>query len=107
MEKEIVTLMLEPGQYPILLTDYDDRTTYTGIDIIDNDPIVRDLNIRFGELYSSCYETDSHDLPMWFNAELYTKIYAELKSLGKQLIDRLNELNDGSYEVIDKFSKFI
>ncbi|MCD8295730.1 MAG: hypothetical protein LUE27_10915 [Clostridia bacterium] len=107
MEKRVVRLDLEPWEYPIFLTDYMDGTTYTGVPVIDNDEVVRELNKKICHMYGDCFEADSHGVAMWFNSELYTKICAELKSLAKQLMDRLNELNDGSFELDDHFSKWI
>ena len=37
--------------------------------LVHEDPIVASLNREIGELYDSCYEFDSHDLPCWFNEE--------------------------------------
>ena len=52
-------------------------------------------------MYDGYYEYDSHDLPVWFNFEQEKKEKENVLSLLKQLIDRLNELNDGSYFIED------
>ena len=73
----------------------------TGIDIIDNDEKLRKINYEISTLYSSYYEFDSHDQACWFNEEQEKKDKEKMISLLKQLIDRLNELNDGSFLVED------
>ena len=47
------------------------------------------------------YEFDSHDQACWFNEEQEKKDKEKMISLLKQLINRLNELNDGSFIVED------
>ena len=62
---------------------------------------LRKINYEISTLYSSYYEFDSHDQACWFNEEQEKKDKEKMISLLKQLIDRLNEINDGSFVVED------
>lgn len=101
MGKEIVKIQLDFLQEPIWISDVETGQPMTGIDIIDNDEKLRKINYEISTLYSSYYEFDSHDQACWFNEEQEKKDKEKMISLLKQLIDRLNELNDGSFLVED------
>ena len=101
MDKEIVRIQLDFLQGPIWISDVETGQPMTGIDIIDNDEKLRKINYEISTLYSSYYEFDSHDQACWFNEEQEKKDKEKMISLLKQLIDRLNELNDGSFLVED------
>ena len=101
MGKEIVRIQLDFLQGPIWISDAETGQPMTGIDIIDNDEKMRKINYEISTLYSSYYEFDSHDQACWFNEEQEKKDKEKMISLLKQLIDRLNELNDGSFLVED------
>ena len=88
-------------QGPIWISDVETGQPMTGIDIIDNDEKLRKINYEISTLYSSYYEFDSHDQACWFNEEQEKKDKEKMISLLKQLIDRLNEINDGSFVVED------
>ena len=101
MGKEIVKIQLDFLQGPIWISDVETGQPMTGIYIIDNDEKLRKINYEISTLYSSYYEFDSHDQACWFNEEQEKKDKEKMISLLKQLIDRLNELNDGSFIVED------
>lgn len=101
MGKEIVKIQLDFLQGPIWISDVETGQPMTGLDIIDNDEKLRKINYEISTLYSSYYEFDSHDQACWFNEEQEKKDKEKIISLLKQLIDRLNELNDGSFLVED------
>ena len=101
MGKEIVRIKLDFLQGPIWISDVETGQPMTGIDIIDNDEKLRKINYEISTLYSSYYEFDSHEQACWFNEEQEKKDKSKMLSLLKQLIDRLNELNDGSFIVED------
>ena len=101
MGKEIVKIQLDFLQGPIWISDVETGQPMTGIDIIDNDEKLRKINYEISTIYSSYYEFDSHDQTCWFNEEQEKKDKEKMISLLKQLIDRLNELNDGSFLVED------
>lgn len=52
-------------------------------------------------MFSSYYEIDSHDLPVWFNLEKEKEEKEIMLDLITRLIARLNEINDGSYVIED------
>ena len=101
MSKEIVKIKLDFNQGPIWISDVETGQPITGIDIIDNDEELRKINFEISNLYSSYYEFDSHDQACWFNEEQEKKDKEKMLSLLKLLVDRLNELNDGSFKVED------
>ena len=101
MSKEIIRIQLDFNQGPIWISDVKTGQPMTGVDIIDNDEILRQINLEISTLYSSYYEFDSHDQACWFNKEQEKKDKYKMLSLLKQLNDRLNEINDGSFKVED------
>lgn len=96
-----IRIMLDVNNGPIWMSDPATGFPDTGIEVVDNDELVRKLNYEIGYMYDGYYECDSHDMPMWFNFEQEKKDKEKMLSLLKQLIDRLNELNDGSYVIED------
>lgn len=105
MSKEIVRIQLDFNQGPIWISDVETGQPITGIDIIDNDEELRKINLEISTLYSSYYEFDSHEQACWFNEEQEKKDKFKMLSLLKQLLDRLDELNDGSFIVEDLETK--
>ena len=101
MGKEIIRIKLDFLQGPIWISDVETGQPMTGIDIIDNDEKLRKINYEISTLYCSYYEFDSQDQACWFNEEQEKKDKSKMLSLLKQLLDRLNELNDGSFIVED------
>ncbi len=69
--------------------------------MIDNDGQLQTINKQIEDLYDSYYEFDSHNLPRWFNKKKGGEDKLKMLSLLKKLNDRLDELNDGSFEVED------
>ena len=72
----------------------------TGIEVIDNDLELSELNEKACSLYSSCYEFDNDDACS-FNFELAKTYKSELSNLMNMIIERLNSINDGSFEIKD------
>lgn len=101
MSREIVKIKLDFNQGPIWISDVETGQPMTGIDIIDNDEKLRRINFEISSLYSSYYEFNSHEQACWFNEEQEKKDKIRMLSLLKQLLDRLNELNDGSFIIED------
>ena len=92
--------MLDYLEGPIWLAESDNL--YTGIPVLDTDPVLLKLNIRIQRMYSSYYEFNTHGQGCLFDEEKQKAEKEEMLSLLTQLIDRLNELNDGSYVIDDK-----
>lgn len=80
---------------------------WTGIEVIDNDSVVRELDEKICDMYTSYYEFDSHNQACWFNEEQEKKDKDILLDLLQKLINRLNEINDGSFELDDKITSVI
>ena len=100
-EQKKIKLMLDYMQGPIWISDAETGEPMTDIPVVDNDIVLTKLNKRCCELYSSCYEFDSHNKACWFNKEKELKIKCELLSLLEQIKKRLYEINDGSFTVED------
>lgn len=74
----------------------------TGIDVVDDDEYIQNLNDVISDLYSSYYKINYNDEPVYFDKEQEKKDkYKMLDLLGK-LIKRLDEVNDGSFEIDDR-----
>ena len=69
--------------------------------IIKNDSIIKELRDKISNMWDSYIEFDSHDQACWFNKELFLKNIPVMLDLIKQLKNRLNEINDGSYLIED------
>jgi len=98
---EVIRIMLDFMQGPIWISDSETGEPLTGIDVIDSDSIIKELNYKCSELYSGYFEFDSHDMPCFFNKEKEKQDKYIMLDLITRLIDRLNEINDGSYVVED------
>ena len=68
---------------------------------VEEDEVLRKLADELVDMNVSYYEFDSHDMACWFNEEQQRADKEILLSLVARIVDRLNELNDGSYVVED------
>ena len=68
-EKQVIKIQLDYLQGPIWMSDIETGEPLTGIDVIDNDPVLREPNRRVGQMFSSYYEFDTHNVPCWFDYE--------------------------------------
>lgn len=73
----------------------------TKILIIDNDKELQDICKKMQDMYSSYYEFNSHDDACWFNKEQQKADKPKMLELLGKLKSRLNELNDGTFEILD------
>lgn len=69
--------------------------------LIDEDPILSELNEQAMELFGGYYEFDSHDMPCWFNHSQEKKDKDIMLDIIRKIHVRLNEINDGSFMVED------
>ncbi len=104
--KKTVELQLDFMQGPIWISNTRTGEPLTGIDIVDTDEKIRELNKKISEMYDEYYEFDSHDMPCYFNEEKEKKEKYIMLSLLKQLNDRLAEINDGSFVVKDYITDY-
>lgn len=104
--KKVLKLSIDFLEGPIW-HDYFDREKkklVTRIDVVDNDEIAQRLDKEIQDMYASYYEFDSHDQACWFNSEKEIEEAPKMLELINKLKARLEEINDGSYEVQDCIS---
>lgn len=106
-QREKVKLMFDYLQGPIWTSDIETGEPLTGIEIIDDDKVLPNLNLRCSELYSECYEFDVNNQPCIFNKETAIKNKKEILELLAKIKARLEEINDGSFYVEDLATKEI
>ena len=102
---ESITLDLDFLVGPIV-KDYFDTSKnilITGISLIDDNKEINDLNDKISYIYSSFYDFDT-DVPCRFNIKKAKEAKPKLDSLLKQLISKLNEINDGSFVIDNKIN---
>ena len=73
----------------------------TGIDIVDNDNILQELNNQIQDLYLTYYEFGKAPQTCLFNKDRQKQDKERMLSLLSKLRARLNEINDGSFEIED------
>ncbi len=96
-----IKIMLDYLQGPIWTSDPETGKPETGIEVVDNDETLRQLNYEIQDLYDSYYEFDSHGQACWFNEKQEKADKDKMLGLLAKLRNRLEELNDGSYEIED------
>ena len=98
-----IKIQLDFNNGPIWGNYYDEDTNMikTGIDLIDNNKIIQELNTKIQNKYSSYYEFNSHDQACWFNEEKEKNEKEEMLNLLSKLIDEISLVNDGSFEIED------
>ena len=75
------------------------RGVISSYNLIDDGPVIKKLNEDTEELYSICFEFDSHGEGCYFNKNLQKETKDKMLHLVKQIIKRLNEINDGSFVI--------
>ena len=109
MEKEIVVLSLDFIFGPIS-KDFTDSegNEITNIKVIDENKEIQALDNKINELWSSLWiKNDSSLCGYYFNNEREKKLAPELLKMVSELIKKLNEINDGSYELQDMISEHL
>ena len=98
-----IKIQLDFNNGPILGNYYDEDTNVikTGIDLIDNNGSIQELNKEIQNRYSSYYEFNSHDQACWFNEEKEKNEKEEMLALLNKLIEEISSVNDGSFEIED------
>jgi len=99
--KDKIRLMFDYLQGAIWTSDIETGEPITGIDIIDTDSIIIAINHEMASMYSSYYEFNSHDQAYWFNKEQQIKDKPKMLELLTKLKTRLDEINNGTFEVED------
>ncbi|EGY58311.1 hypothetical protein [Lactobacillus iners] len=102
MKKLIIMLDYISGPLWKDIYDTKKKELVTGIDVVDDDEYIQNLNDVISDLYSSYYKINYNDEPVYFDKKQEKKDkYKMLDLLGK-LIKRLDEVNDGSFEIDDR-----
>lgn len=76
----------------------------TGVDLIDNNEAINELNNKISALYSSFYDFDSGDESCRFNIELAKEYKGELLRLIDDLLSMLQNVNDGTFEIVNNIN---
>lgn len=99
-----IKIMLDFLGGPIRTGYYDEKSNrlITGIDVIDKDKHLQKLNDEISDLYSSYYHFDYKGQACFFDKEQEKKDKNKMLDLLAKLIKRLDELNDGSFEIDDR-----
>ena len=102
-----VKLIFDFGEGPIWNEYFDEKSlkTTTGIDEIDNNKDIQKLNQELQDIYSSYYEQDSHDMPMWFNKEKQIKDKEEVLKKLSLLKEMIYSATNHQVEIEDEASK--
>ncbi|MDO4605478.1 MAG: RNA helicase [Helcococcus sp.] len=97
-------IMLDFISGPLWKDVFDTKTKelITGIDIVDNDEYLQQLNEKIQALYSSYYKINYRDQPIYFDEDQEKADKEKMLVLLQKLIDRLNEINDGSFVIDDR-----
>lgn len=103
MDKTTIYVGLELVFGPILKNNQlEDGTFSSGSKIVDDDLVLRDLDKKINELWCTLYSKDETSVSGFRFDEIKEKELApQLLEMINKLIDRLNEINDGSYEIED------
>ena len=101
----VVKLVLDYLQGPIWKSDGTTGKTMTGIDIVDNDIELQDLNFKCCQAYSGCYVVDSNSRKI--DKEKLRNNRSHILYLLEAIKRRLEIINDGSYMVKDLVSEKI
>ena len=106
MDKKSVIIGLEFIYGPLQKLKEDEKgNDITGIDIVDKDEITQKLDFEIGEIWCSLYSEDIEEPSGWrFDSKKEKEIAPHILELINKLINRLNEINDGTYEIKDMIS---
>ena len=80
----------------------------TGVSIIDNDSAIQSLDKEINDLWCSLYSKDENSPSgMAFDKNREKEIAPQLLEMISKLINRLNEINDGSYVIHDMVTNYL
>lgn len=106
MKKE-VKIQFDYGNGPLWKDKFNVKTGEwaTGVPCIDNDKTLQALNDEAQKMFESLYSFNNKDGECQFNNDRFTQIKAQLLSIAQTIIDRLADINDGTFVVVDKATK--
>lgn len=102
MRKLIIMLDFVSGPLWKDIYDAKKKELVTGIDVVDNDEYIQNLDDKISNLYSSYYKINYNDEALYFDKEQEKKDKYKMLGLLEKLRKRLDELNDGSFEIDDR-----
>lgn len=102
MKKLIIMLDFISGPLWKDVFDTKKKELVTGINVVDNDEYIQKLNEEIQDLYSSYYKINYKDEPVYFDKEQEKKDKYKILDLLDKLMKRLDEVNDGSFEIDDR-----
>ena len=77
----------------------------TGITCIDNDQTIQALNDEAAFMYASLYSFEPGDSGCRFDESRFNAIKGRLRTIVRNMINRLDTINDGSYRIVDNATK--
>lgn len=103
MKKQLIQIGLELVFGPLLKDEVDENgNDSTGVKLVDDDIQLQNLDKEINELWCTLYSKDeASDSGFRFDEEREKELAPQLLEMINKLIDRLNEINDGSYEIED------
>lgn len=102
MKKLIIMLDFVSGPLWKDIYDTKKKELVTGIDVVDNDEYIQNLDDKISNLFSSYYKINYNDEALYFDKEQEKKDKYKMLDLLEKLRKRLDELNDGSFEIDDR-----
>ena len=102
-----IKIIFDFGEGPIWneYVDEESMKASTGIEEIDNNEDIQKLNQELQDIYSSYYEQDSHDMPMWFNKEKQIKDKEMVLNKLSILKEMIYDVTNHQIEIEDEVSK--
>lgn len=109
MDKQVIQIGLELVFGPLLRDEEDENgNESTGVEIIDNDLIIQEIDKKVNDLWCSLYSKDENSPDgLHFDSRREKELAPKLLEMINQLKDRLNEINDGSFEIEDMISEHL
>ena len=103
MNKQVIQIGLELVFGPLLKDEEDENgNESTGVKFVDDDLILQNIDKEVNELWCSLYSKDENAPDgLHFDYEKEKELAPGLLEMIQKLISRLNEINDGSFEVED------
>ncbi len=100
---EIIRIKLDFTAGPIWPKYYNEEkdTESTGVDIVDNDKELKEIAHEISSMFNSYYIIDERE-GVSFNYKQERKDKDKMLSLLARLNKRLEEINDGSFVVVDE-----
>ena len=86
--------------------DVEKNAETTGIPVVDDDEKLAELDAEIQALFSSYYEFDSHGQACWFDEGRQKADKDKMLALLACLNQRLAEINDGSFVVVDELTGY-